>query len=98
MIEQTVKAVILTASNMKKDIGGEVLRGKCITAFDLDHSRIIRLVGRSDGRPMPSPPCDKYYPLEVYKIGLAQSCPLHCQTENILRNICFLQKSSVADN
>lgn len=79
-----MKVVILTASTMKKTIGGKDFSGKCVTAFDLENERILRFVQNEDGAPMENPYCDFYLPLEVHDIEVIKPCPLKCQTENVL--------------
>ena len=84
-----MKAVILTASTMKKELGGKIFSGKCVTAFDLDKDRIIRLVRNSLGAPIESPFCDLFEPLDCFDLTEIESCPLLCQTENVLTNYHF---------
>ena len=79
-----MKVVILTASTMKKTIGGNAFSGRCVTAFDLENNRILRFVQNEDGAPMENPYCDFYLPLEVHDIDVIKTCPLKCQTENVL--------------
>ncbi len=79
-----MKAVILTASTMKKELDGKFYSGKCITALDLDSKRVIRLVQNRLGAPIESPDCDWFEPLDVFEIKIREACPLNCQTENVL--------------
>ena len=50
-----MKAVILTASSMKKEINGIEYSGKCVTAFDLESHRIVRFVRNEQGAPIENP-------------------------------------------
>lgn len=79
-----VKAVIITASTMKKTIDEVDYSGKCVTAYDLVNDRIIRLVSTDKGAPVLNPLCDQLHPLEEYEIEIKQECPTLCQTENVL--------------
>lgn len=79
-----MKAVILTASTMKKTINGETFSGKCVTALDLERNRVVRLVQNRFGAPVESPYCDLFVPLDCFDITITASCPLLCQTENVL--------------
>ena len=79
-----MKVVILTASTMKKRIRGRDYSGKCVTALDLASNRVLRFVQNKDGAPMENPYCDSYLPLEVHDIVVKETCPLKCQTENVL--------------
>ena len=82
-----IQAVIITASNMKKTIEGVLYSGKCITAFDLDNNRVIRLVSTPDGAPILNPECEIFKPLDVYDISITRACPLPPQTENVLADV-----------
>ncbi len=79
-----VKAVILTASSMKKTLDGKEYSGKCVTAYDLDNDRIIRLVSTKSGAPIENPFCGFFEPLNVYDIAIEEPCPIPPQTENVL--------------
>ena len=79
-----MKVVILTASPMKKVIDGRTFSGKCVTAFDIESNKIVRLVGNEQGAPMENPFCNNYNPLDMYEITIRKRCPLLCQTENVL--------------
>ncbi len=76
--------VILTASRMKKTIDGKEYSGKCVTGLDLDSNRVVRLVQNKAGAPMENPFCNYYTPLNVYEMAFKETCPLKCQTENII--------------
>jgi hypothetical protein len=79
-----MKVAILTASAMKKTINGEDYSGKCITGLDLDSNRIVRFVRNSLGAPVENPYCNRLHPLGVYDVKFIESCPLACQTENVI--------------
>ena len=82
-----MKAVILTASSMKKTIDGKKYSGKCVTAYDLDNDKIIRLVSTKSGAPIENPVCDSFDPLDVYEIAIKEACPIPPQTENVLLDV-----------
>lgn len=79
-----MKAVVITASKMKKTINGEDHSGKCVTAIDLEKGKIVRLVKNEQGAPMENPYCNMFTPLDVIEITVKEECPLLCQTENII--------------
>ena len=90
-----MRAVILTASSMKKEIAGIEYSGKCVTAFDLERKRIVRFVQNEQGAPIGNPFCNKFHPLDLVEIKIHRECPLLCQTENVLadyRNVRILGK------
>lgn len=79
-----MKAIILTASQMRKTIGNKEYSGKCITALLPAESRIVRLVSNRFGAPMESPWCNTFHPLDIVDLLISEECPLRCQTENVL--------------
>ncbi len=86
-----MKAVILTASTMKKEINGITYSGKCVTAMDLSRDRVVRLVSNPQGAPIENPYCNRFHPLDVIKLSILESCPVLCQTENVLSNYKYAQ-------
>ncbi len=79
-----MRAVIITASAMKKEISGKHYSGKCVTAFDLDQYRIVRFVSNEQGAPVLNPYCNIFHPLMIVDISIKKECPLSCQTENAI--------------
>lgn len=69
---------------MKKPLDGTIYSGKCVTGFNLDTNRIIRLVQNRLGAPIENPYCNWFHPLDVFDIKIKESCPIMCQTENVL--------------
>lgn len=90
------KAVILTASSMKKELNGIKHSGTCVTALDVANNRIVRFVTTPDGAPVEDGYCDYFKPLDVFdNIRIKDSCPLSCQQENVLPDLSepdFLSK------
>jgi len=83
-----MRVAILTASTMKKSINERQYSGKCITGLDLDNNRIVRFVQNRLGAPVENPFCNYFQPLGVYDVRFKESCPLSCQTENVIVDYC----------
>ena len=83
-----MRVAILTASTMKKSINERQYSGKCITGLDLDNNRIVRFVQNQLGAPVENPFCNYFQPLGVYDVRFKESCPLSCQTENVIVDYC----------
>ncbi|MCR5137390.1 MAG: hypothetical protein K6C12_09865 [Oscillospiraceae bacterium] len=76
-----------------KTQNGKVFSGKCVTALDLDNNRVLRLVQNRRGAPVENPYCDLFEPLDCFDITVTESCPLLCQTENVLANYQFAHEN-----
>lgn len=79
-----MSVVILTASPMKKKIGGDFFSGKCITGYDLAGKKFIRFVGNTNGAPMMGDDIENFHPFDIVDIPIIDKCPITCQTENVL--------------
>jgi len=81
-----MRMIVLTASTMKKTIDGITYSGKCVTGYDVDNQKIVRLVRNRRGAPIENPYCRRFHPMDIFEIQVYEYCPILCQTENVISN------------